>query len=166
MIVEYNNITCIEANWLINDAMIISESNYKQLNYRGIVKKVRTGGNGRTALIEYKSIPAKYKEQIIDKLGFNPEDQKKYLHFRKYLVPIRTAIEYFGNYKLENGQYLKTEIAKEYCTNAMFLNACHQVSITTASLRKALTAKRTGIWQALSEIVNDYKVKGKDKNVH
>jgi len=165
MIVEYNNTVCVEAGWLYSENGIMPEGTYKSVTQRAkhnLLKHkewnvIRRPAYKTSALIEYKSIPAKYKEQIVQKLGYNPEEQKRYLHFRKFLVPIRSAIEFYGTYKLPEGSYLKTEVAKEYCTNAMFLTACHQVSITTAALRRAILTKRTGIWQALSDIVNNLR---------
>ncbi len=154
MIKYYNDILCIEASWMTGIAGILSKTNYDVLKRRGKLTQFRKGGNGRTALVEYASIPERFKNKIIDKIG-NPEEQAKHQQFRKHLKPSRKAIEYFGNYKIPNGNYLPTDRAKEYTTNAMFLNAVNIVSQYSKAKRKAMGGKRTCVWQAVSDVVNE-----------
>lgn len=151
----FNNTLVIEAGWLIEQS-ILSKPNYDALKKRGSLKQLRKGGNGRTALIEYNSIPERFKQQIVEKIG-DPRQITKYRHFRSNLVPDREAITFFGNYKLQDGRYLPTETAKEYCTNAMFLNALHTTSTNTAAMRAASGGSKKGIWATLTDIVNELK---------
>ncbi|OQY03219.1 MAG: hypothetical protein B6I20_05430 [Bacteroidetes bacterium 4572_117] len=153
---HYNDILCIEAGWMTGEGGILGYDNLHKLKKRGHLKQLRKGGNGRTALIEYDSIPARFKAKIIEKIG-DPRGFAKHQQFRKHLVPDRKAIEYFGNYKLKNGQYLPTEKAKEYHTNAMFLNALDILPEKTLAYRKNRGGNRAGIWQALTDVVNDLK---------
>jgi len=153
-IVEYHDGQLgIEAEWL-EFAEIITLNNLKLRRLRhNEFKNIRTGGNGRTSLISWSSIPVKYQELVITKIG-HPEKYEKYKRFKENLKADRKAIEFFANYQLQSGKYLPTETAKEYHTNAMFLNCLNFISQDTKARRKAMGGKTTGIWQALSNIVN------------
>jgi hypothetical protein len=151
----YNNTLAIEAAWLIEQS-ILSKPNYDALKNRGKIIQLRKGGNGRTALIEYASLPQRFKEKVIEKIG-DPRENHKYRHFKGHLKPDKEAITFFGNYKLQDGRYLKTETAQEYCTNAMFLNALHATSNKTVAMRSASGGSKKGIWRDLTEIVNALK---------
>jgi len=149
----YNDILCLEYSELVPD--IISVSNFKAMKYRGIIKQIRKGGNGRSALIEFKSLPDKLKQAIIERYG-NITKSQQHGYFRTYLKPIPEAIKFYATYKVPStNKILKTEVAKLYHTNAMFLTACHYVSISSAAKRKVYGVRSTGLWQAISEIVND-----------
>ena len=152
----FDNTLCIEAGWLTGDGAIMTKSNYDALKNRGLIKQLRIGGNGRTALIEYASIPERFKEKIIEKIG-DPTQFVKYRHFRALLVPDRKAISFFSEYRLENNRILPTEKAKEYCNNAMFLNAIGEMQRNMSAKRKALGGQKTGIWQSLSNVINDLR---------
>lgn len=152
MIEIYNNILCIEAGWLTNNVM--SESNYKALKNRGHISQLRIGGNGRTALIEYESLPDRFKKIIVSKIG-DPKSRVKHSQFKMRLQPDMKAIEFFANYKLQIGRNLPTERAKEYHTNAMFLNAIIDMSQNAKARRRAFGGSIKGIWASISEVVNE-----------
>jgi hypothetical protein len=125
----------IEAKWLI-DEKIISDKTYKRYKVSGKINQLQLGGNGRKALIEYASLPDEYKKKVEAKIG-DPRQTNKYRHFRSFLNPDHNAINFFANYKLQDGRFLPTETAKEYCTNAMFLNALGNTYNSTISFRRA-----------------------------
>jgi len=145
----------IETKWLIENN-IFSKRSYE--NYKGLgkIKILQTGGNGRKALIEYASIPDQYKKKVEAKIG-DPRKKDKYSHFRSFLKPDRDAITFFSNYKLQDGRFLPTETAKEYCTNVMFLNAIIDTYNSTISFRRSSGGSKQGVWLTLTEIVADLK---------
>ena len=155
MTVYYENILAIEVSGLLESG-ILTKPNYDVLKNRGQIKQLRKGGNGRTALIEYASLPDRFKDKVVEIVG-DPKRTTKYRHFRSYLEPDGDAIKFFGNYKLQDGRYLPTETAKEYCTNAMFLNAIKLTYNRTASMRAQKGGSRKGIWGDITEIVNELK---------
>ena len=155
MVEYYENKLGITANFLIEER-ILSKSNYDALVMRNKVQLLRRGGNGRTALIEYSSIPDRFRSEIEKRIG-DPRKVQKHQFFRSFLTTDKKALEFFSNYQLENGTLLKTEIAKEYYMNALFLKTCLFLAENTEAKRKALGAKRTGIWLSLTEIVNDLR---------
>jgi len=123
---------------------------------RGKLNKIRYGGGGHPALIEYDSMPLKLKDKVVELIG-NPYKAVKYNQFRVLLVPDRVAITFFSNYKKPNGHYLRTETAKQYHQNAMFLNALHIVSQNATARRKTLGGRRVGIWKNLTKITAELK---------
>ena len=149
----YDNVLCIEAAWLV-DTGIISYDTIRNLIRSKKIEQKRIGGNGRSALIEYKSIPEPYRSKIIEKIG-NPEKFEKYKFFKEYLQPDRKAIEYFANYRMQNGKILSVEKAKEYHTNLMFIVASDSVANDTKARRSAMGGSKAGIWQSISTIVNE-----------
>ena len=156
MIEYYDNDTlCINGGWLIGEG-ILSEMNYKALLRRNKMKRVQLGGNGRPALIEYDSIPERFKQKIIKKIG-DPRKIEKYRFFRKYLVADTAAKEYYGNYMLESGDYLPEKTVREYTINAMFLKALHIIYNDMSARRKTAGGNQGGIWQQLSKIINTLK---------
>jgi len=145
----------IEAAWLI-EQRIFSDKTYKRYKASGKIKQLQLGGNGRKALIEYESLPDQYKKKVEVKIG-DPRQKNKYSHFRSFLKPDRDAVSFFGNYKLQDGRFLPTETAKEYCTNAMFLQALHDTYNSIISFRRTSGGSKQGVWLTLTEIVADLK---------
>ena len=156
MIEHYNDILCIKANWLYEVAKIMSYDSYFKRVKRGKLNRTRHGGNGRSALIEYDSMPLNIKDKIIELIG-NPYKAVKYNNFRKHLLPDRVAITFFSGYKKPNGHYLRTEKAKQYHQNAMFLNAIHIISQNASARRKTLGGRSVGIWENLTKITAELK---------
>ena len=53
---EYiDNILCVSASWLYGEGEIMSKNNYDKLVQRKNLKKLNTGGNGRTAWVVFNS---------------------------------------------------------------------------------------------------------------
>ncbi len=157
---NYNNILCIEGGWLYNEGQIMGRSNYKQLIKRGWMTVVRRACKGTPALIDFDSMPERFKSLVIAKIG-NPHKTSKVDSFKKFISPDNTALEYFSTYKLQNGKNLPVETIQEYSANASLLNALHHVSVNKAAKRKALGGSQKFLWDELALIIeqlkNDYK---------
>jgi len=155
MLEMYNNILCIKAEWLTGEGGLLTVANYKNHIQRGKIRSVRIGGNGRSALIEYESLPAELRNAIEQK--YDVYKLSRHNFFREHLVPDRDAIQYFGNYKLPDGDYLSTKLAKQYHDNVMFMKGCNTVHQKVVIERVKREITKVGIWQQLSFIVNDLK---------
>lgn len=151
----FDNTLAIEAKWLI-DQNILSKRSFENYKADGKIKQLQLGGNGRKSLIEYASLPEKYKQKVVSLIG-DPRKVQKYSHFRGFLIQDREAITFFANYKLYDGRLLPTETAKEYCTNAMFLNAIAQSYNKTVAFRRASGGSKQGVWITLTRIVGELK---------
>jgi len=155
----YNDhILCVEGGWLIDPINgIISKTNYKQLINRKKMNRLQRGGNGRPALIEYDSIPAKFRKKIVEKIGYDPTKKNRHSYFRKFLKVDMDAVRFFANYITEDEQGLPLSRQREYCQNAMFLNALEEARKTITGRRRTMGDTTAGIWNNLTEVVNELK---------
>ena len=119
----YRNILAVTVEELTgadNGDPIMSYNNYKQLVMRQNISILRTArGLGHYALIEFASLPARFKAKFIAKYG----DPEKIIRKEKETMKMdENAIEFFDSYRLPDGSYLKSEKRDEYVTNASVLN--------------------------------------------
>ena len=122
----YNNTLCLQAGWLFENG-IITERNYYQLTYRGRLNILRRGGGAGPALIEWHSMPERFKDAVL-KHG----DPYKMTYRNKLLeniTPSKDAQLFFDSYRLADGRGLKPEVKREYYANAIILNAIHSLLI-------------------------------------
>lgn len=127
----YNGILCISGKELIrtdaNPNGIISKGGYDSWVYRKLINVVRRGGGSEDtpALIEFDSLPPKYKKLAKDRFG-DPEVESQKEGIMKYLELDSQAITYFKNYRVgydDNAKGLPLEIQQLYSNNAAVLNA-------------------------------------------
>ena len=71
----FNNILAVESAWLI-DNNIITGGSYRRLTYENKIHVLRRGCNATPALVEYESLPERFKEKIKQLVG-NPYDVVK-----------------------------------------------------------------------------------------
>ena len=150
----YQNKLCVEAGWLINTTQIISSSNYKYLKRIGSINVIRRSSKGTPALIEYESIPERFKLEIIKFIGGDPYKKVKVSKFEDYLKPDVEAIEFFSNYKLADGRNLPEDTQKEYKATAEVLNAIQNIVVSQSARRKALGGTASKLWSRIPEIVH------------
>ena len=89
----YNDILCIEVSWLTGNDGVMTTSNFKQLKRRSHINQLRTGGNGRTALVEYSSIPQRFKDKIIEKIG-DPRKMQNIKNFVNIYINLRMPLAF------------------------------------------------------------------------
>jgi hypothetical protein len=154
MLGYYNNIFYIEAGWLFGGANILSLSNYRNLTNRGFIKVVRRACKGNPALVDYESIPQRFKTAIVKKLG-DPYKKVKHSKFQDKLIPDPDARQFFSTYKIDDGRNLPLENQQEYQANAEILNTIHKLVGSTAARRSALGARNGGIWQKVIEVIQN-----------
>ncbi|MEA2041165.1 MAG: hypothetical protein U9N85_01245 [Bacteroidota bacterium] len=152
----YNDILCIEARWLYEDAGVMTKDNYDQLLYRGHISQLRRGGNGRTALIEWESLPVRFKKQVNKKIG-NPYEYHKTYYIKSLIEHNATTLKYFSELKEADGSYIATERAKEYYQNAILMRVITRLQIDVTARRKAMQGKSTGLWQNIADSMNSLR---------
>lgn len=146
----HNNILCVQSRCLYENINIMTWSNYKKLCSRNWLQVIRRGGNGRTALVSYDSIPERFKKVIVEKFG-DPKETIKQSRIKDKLVTDLKATEYFNNYTLDNGSALPEKAKLEYLANASILNALHQVINETKSVR----GKVKNVWQESAKVIQN-----------
>ena len=119
----YRNILAVTLDELTecnSGECVMSYSNYESLRRRRQLTILRPGkGLDHCALIEFASLPDRFKTRFIAKYG----DPEKIIRKEKETMKMdENAIEFFDSYRLPDGSYLKSEKRDEYVTNASVLN--------------------------------------------
>lgn len=156
----YNNILCFEAGWLI-DNDIMTRTNYDKLAKRKHLQVVRRASRNTPALVAYDSMPDRFKEAIIEKIGGDPYKLAK-LNALEDLIEHNTEASKFFNedFKLSDGRWLPKQTRNEYYYNAIILDAITKL-IEKVAVKKAKGHKTGGQWNYFSELVQ-----GLDRTKH
>lgn len=155
----YQNTLTIPATMLYENSDIMSEDNYKKLCSRGKINKVVTArGLGNKALVEFDSIPERFRVQIVKILGYPPKKNIQNLILNFYKDDYE-AVDFFAYYLLDDYRTLSTEKQEEYVKNAQMLQALEQYVKETISFVRSRNGKRglTEIWKDAATAVADVK---------
>ena len=135
----YNNIMCVTGRELIQSVEypngVMSLTMYKKLQSSGKIKVIKRGCRLSPALVEFASIPDRYKKLLAEK-GITPQPRKNQIEEMMETDPEARA--YFADYTLPDGRHLTDEKQIEYSTNAEVLNSIHHIINDRIALRKAL----------------------------
>ena len=149
----YKNTLAIPATWLIDEG-IISKPNYKQLCYKKQLQVVRRGCLNTPALVDYESMPERFKQEIHRKIG-DPRKAVRVNMIEERITQSAEASDFYEQYKLEDGRFLPKSTRYEYYTNAIILDAIHKIIVDKRSRRRAMGSKTTRAWEQISEGVQD-----------
>lgn len=118
----YNNtILCVRANFLFDEAKIISYDNYKKLAKRGGLNVVRNArGKFNYALVEFKTMREDIKRKLVSIV--KPSIIRESM-LNKYIKPDVEAAKFFVDYTDESGNHLKRSLQKKYLVNVIVLKA-------------------------------------------
>lgn len=148
----FNNILCFEAGWLI-DNDICTFSMYKHAVERKQIQVVRRASRNTPALVAYDSMPDRFKEAIIEKIGGNPYKLAKTNELEELIEHNTETSKFFNeDFKLSDGRYLPKDTRNEYYYNAIILDAITKL-IEKVALKKAKGHKTGGAWSYYSELV-------------
>ncbi len=141
----FGNIIAVTVDELTGgESPVISPGNYSTLQKRGRLNILRRGGGlGICALIEYASLPERFKERFEAKYG-NPESiiRKEQTTLAQDLA----AQRFFDDYTLPGGGHLPESKQEEYLINARVLNALQEMLNTQKAMRRACNNKTPVIW--------------------
>lgn len=155
-----DGILCISYAELVksedNPMGVMSLAQYKK-RYAELQKKER-GGNGRTAMIIYDSLPLRYR-QAWEALHGDPRDMNKQDKFANRLRPDIAARNKFTTYSYGDNQTLPTEVIEAYCNDAMILNTIRETIETKAEACAAIRHTMRGTWERMLELVNEIRDK-------
>jgi len=157
----YNDILCIEANKLWQTE-IMSFDYYRQLCSRKKLRVVRRGCTNSPALVEYASIPERFRKlakekELVDEMP-NTRDT-----FESQIIIDEAAKKFFRDHEISEGVGLEENTIKEYTANASVLNTLKIVSTNRPAQHRLLGGDTAGIWETLSKTVNQLN---KDKYPH
>jgi hypothetical protein len=164
----YNNILVIPGTKLIkspvNPEGIISKSLYDKLSRESeekdynCIKIIRRGCYGQPALIDFESLPSKYKSAIIEKYG-DPREQAKKQPFKDRIQPDPKALEFFTAFRLDDGRALPERKILEHCNDAAILNAIGDIYKAMQNKRASLggSSKKGVFWTNALKAINDLR---------
>lgn len=129
---------------------IMTLSNYQKLAHRGNLNVLRPGkGLGHPALIEFASLPERFRQKFVEKYG---DPQRLLNKDRDMLKYDEKARAFYAEYRLEDGSSLKGEHQEEYLVNASVLN--HLISLeNTQRSRRNMSGNSTPLnWDAIYQV--------------
>ncbi len=155
---EYlGNILCITGGELIrsdkNPDGVISEACYKKLTVRKKINVVRRACYGSPALVEYDSLPARYREAWEARHG-DPHARRKFAPFAERLHEDADAYNVFTSYTYDGGRKLPDEAIVSYCNDAMILNAVRETLEVMTAARRSARLSMAGRWEKMLELVD------------
>lgn len=100
----------------------MSDGNYKKLAWANKINVLRPGkGLDHPALIEFESLPARFKERFKTIWG-DPYTIIKESMMKDDVVTDRRARDFYADYLLQDGTHIPDEFQEEYTQNASVLN--------------------------------------------
>ena len=123
---------------------VMSRSAYDHLVTRGRINVLRPGkGLGSYALIEYRSLPERFRIRFEEKYG-DPEKTMK--QDEMPLASDAEARRFYHDHLLPNGEHLPEEKQEEYTLNARVLNALRDMLETQKTMLRAYGNHKPVIW--------------------
>ncbi|MDL2243732.1 transposase family protein [Bacteroidales bacterium OttesenSCG-928-J19] len=136
---------------------IMSIENYKTLVKRRRVNVVRPGkGLGNYALIDYNSLPERFRDRFVEKYG-KPADILKSQAIIDTFIEDTAAREFFADHILPDGTRLPADKIDEYTTNASVLNEIIKLENDREALKKALGSKAGSVKQSILNTLEKFR---------
>lgn len=128
-----------------NGDAVMSSDNYKILARRSRINVVvRGGGLGRTAEVEWSSLPERFKMKYVAKYG---DPEAALMRQNNMITFDEKAREFFAGYTLPDGSGLKEDKQQEYLVNASVLNKLLEME-TNQRRQRAQKGNRTPVsWE-------------------
>ena len=157
MIEYYDNTLCIEVGWLTDPELgVMSQSNYDSLRRRGWLRRMRRACRGTPALVEYASLPPRYREAVEERLGYDPATRKEG-GFRSRIERDADAMAFYSGYRLTDGRALPGEVIEDYVTNASVLNTIRATIADRKMMGRAMNGTVRGMWAMLMDVVESIR---------
>lgn len=114
-------------------------------------KEILVHGNGEKALIEYESLPHKYKAKIIAKYG----DVYQYAARQPLLRLVKKDLQarkFYANYELPTGSMLPLANQGHYSRQADWLNLITEIQVDKKAFKEMLNVSVKSIWKSIIEL--------------
>jgi len=152
----FNGIACVSGSEFIrsfeNPSGVVTKGSYDKLAQRGRIRVVRRSSYQSPALIDWTSIPDRYKAMLQEQ-GISPAVLKQGGGLDEYIVIDDMAHQFFSEFQLPDGRFLAGEKRDEYIANAEVLTAVVRVMNDRRALRKALGGSVNNLWPAMAQQV-------------
>lgn len=150
----YQNTLCVQGGWLLEAEIVKAVGTYKSLTQRGWLNVLRRGCRNTPSLIEYDSIPERFKQEIVKKAG-DPHHHTKHIHFKDYLKHDQEAKEFFDLWTIPSGKALPDPNKEQYLAEAIVLNAIDVMINNKLARKKAIGKSKTNVWQKLADVIHN-----------
>jgi hypothetical protein len=151
----YKGKWCITGSELIispeNPDGFMTWTTYINLTKRKQINVLRRGCRNTPALIEFDSLPMRYRDQIIEQIGFDPRVKPPHNCIATSLERDEQAREFFKKHLTPNGEKLLPGTQEEYGTNADILNTLHEMANRIRGDRRSRGNGTRGMWDTLTE---------------
>lgn len=148
----YNNILCFEVGWLTEN-QVVTLDNYKALAKRKQIQVVRRASRNTPALVAFDSMPERFKEAIVEKIGGSPYKIVKTNELEGLIEHSTEASKFYNDdFRLSDGRYLPKNIRDGYYFNAIILDAITKI-LEKVAIKKAKGYKTGGSWSYISDQV-------------
>lgn len=148
----YKNKICVTVEDLTRDndgEAVMTLPNYRYYSSSGYLRKLRQGGGlGCYALIEYDSLPPKYKLRFEEIYG-KPEEILKEKPITEDLIIDANARDFYREYILPDGSRIPVDKIDEYTTNASVLNELIKLINDRRSTRRAHGSNAANFWESI-----------------
>lgn len=148
----YKNRICVTVEDLTrsNDGEpVMTLEAYRHYCKKNYLRKMRQGGGlGCYALIEFESLPPKYRARFVNKYG-NPAEVLKEKPITEELVIDGDARDFYRDQTLADGTRISQEKIDEYTVNASVLNVLKKLIDDRRSTRRAHGGKASDFWDSI-----------------
>lgn len=149
------NILCIESKALYDKVNIMTTSNYKLLLHRKKMNLIQRGGNGRVALVEYDSIPEKFKAKIQEAIGGDPHKINQKNALLDLIQDDHEAKAFYSNYIKANGQSLSQSSQEKYYADAIIFNAVTEFIKKRSKVAGVSKANSGVLWKNITAAIQN-----------
>jgi hypothetical protein len=149
----HDNKLCLTYTEFVPD--IMGKPNYDQSKARKTINVIGRGNNGSAILIEYETLPVKYKEAVIKKYG----DPYKYIAKQPIcewceLNKDEKAEDFYSTHILTStGLNLPDAYIPKYTKAATWINAINHFTTDKRALKRGLDVSIATFWDMVSELI-------------
>lgn len=130
---------------------IMTKSNLDYYKRKGVIRALRRGCYGTTALYDVETLPTEHRAEV-KRRYVDPEAQAKARAFIDIIVIDQRAATYYEGVSIEGARGLSDEKRMLYTNSASILNACHKMLMDAAAEQKKVgksrRVKMSEFWEA------------------
>ncbi|MBO4777423.1 MAG: hypothetical protein J5588_02925 [Bacteroidales bacterium] len=141
----YNNILAVDVMNDLVDNGVMSYCNYKKLSSRNLIHVIRHGCPGTPALVEYESLPTRFKAKVDENCGGNPYNVVKQNIIADLIEHSPEASRFFDSFTTADGKHLPADKRREYYANAIILNAVRAFELQHKAQRASIGGRKARV---------------------
>jgi Mu transposase, C-terminal len=152
---------CLEGSEFIRTLQspdgLVAKGTYDSLKSRGRIEVLERGGNGRSVMIVYESLPPLYKQLVWNKFG----DPYAYTCKQPLLALVKkdpAAEQFFLSYRYDEHKSLPLQHVENYVTAAAWLTMLQKVQYEKGYIKKELGITKDIFWKTLLDMIITHNI--------